>query len=62
MKVVTEDAFNHPDRVNELYLWGVLQAHQVMAKFLNGNFTGHPKFHTQMVVFKFDTMVPQVDI
>ena len=25
--VVAEDAFNNPGRDNELYLWGILQAH-----------------------------------
>ena len=34
MRVVAEYAFNHPDRDNELYLWGVLQDHRVMAEFV----------------------------
>ena len=45
MRVVADDAFNHPDRANEIYLWGVLQAHQVMLEFVKENFTGNPKFH-----------------
>ena len=32
--VVAEDAFNHPDRFNKLYLWGVLQAHRVVLEFV----------------------------
>ena len=62
MRVVAEDAFNHPDRANELYLWGVLQAHRVMLEFVKENFNGHPKFHTQTVTFILETMVPQVDL
>ena len=62
MRVVTEDTFNHPDRSNEIYLWGVLQAHLVMLEFVKENFTGHPKLHPQVVMFILDTMVPWVDI
>ena len=28
VRVVAEDEFNHPDRANKLYLWGVFQARQ----------------------------------
>ena len=58
MQVMAEDIFNHPDRANELYLWEVLQAHQVMAEFVKGNFTGHPKFHPHMVMFVLEEMIP----
>ena len=27
VRVVAEEAFNHPDKANALYLWGILQAH-----------------------------------
>ena len=57
-----EDAFNHTNRSNEIYLWGVLQAHRVMAEFVKKNFTGHPKFHPQMVMFILDTMVPRLEL
>ena len=50
-RVVAEDAFNYPDRANEVYLWGVFQDHPVMLDFLKEKFTGHPKFHPQMVMF-----------
>ena len=62
MRVVADDAFNHPDRANEIYLWGVLQAHQVMLEFVKEKFTGHPKFHPQIIVFILETMVPRVDL
>ena len=61
-RVVAEDVFNHPDRSKELYLWVVLQSHRIMAEFLKENFTGHPKFHTQMVIFILETMVPRVEL
>ena len=59
---MSEDAFKHPDRANELYLWGVLQAHRFMLDFVKENFTGHPKFHPYMVMFILETMVPQVEL
>ena len=62
MRVVAEVFFNHTDRANELYLWGVLQAHQFMLDFVKENFTGHPKFHSQMVMFILETMVPWVEL
>ena len=62
VRLVTRDASNHPDRANELYLWGVLQDHRVMAKLVKGNFTGHPKFHPQMFMFILDIMFPRVDL
>ena len=58
VRVVAEDAFDHPDRANELYVWGVLQAHRVMLDFVKENFTGHPKFYPQMVIFILETIVP----
>ena len=33
-----------------------------MAEFVKENFTGHPKFHPQMVIFILETMVPRVDL
>ena len=36
-RVVEEDVFNHPDRANKIYLWGVLQAHWVMLEFVKQN-------------------------
>ena len=60
--VVAEEAFNHPDRPNELYLWGVLQDHRVMAEFLKKIFTGHSEFHPQMVMFILETMVPRLEL
>ena len=33
-----------------------------MAYFFKDNFTGHPKFHPQMVMFILDTMVPWVEL
>ena len=60
--VVAEDAFNHHDRSKELYLWGILQAHRVMAEFIKENFNGHPKFHPQTVMFVLYTIVPQVEL
>ena len=62
MRVVAEYAFNHPDRDNELYLWGVLQDHRVMAEFVKEKFTGNTKFHPQMIMFVLKTMVPRVDL
>ena len=61
-RAVAEDEFNHPDIANELYLWGVLQAHRIMLELINENFTGHHKFHPQMVMFILETMVPQVEL
>ena len=55
-----EDYFNHSDRADELYLWGVFQAHRVMSEFVKKNFTGHPKLHPQVVMFILDTMAPRV--
>ena len=60
--VVVEDAFNHPDRANGLYLLGLLQAHRVMLEFVKENFTVHPKFHPQMFMFVLDIMVPRVEL
>ena len=34
VRVVSEDAFNYPDRANKIYLWGVLQDHRVMLEFV----------------------------
>ena len=62
VRVVAEDSFNHPGRVNEPYLWGVLHAHRVMADFFKENFTGHPKFHPQTVMFILDKMFPRVEL
>ena len=62
VRVVANDMFNHTDRANELYLWGVLQAHRDILEFVKENFTGHPKFHPQMVMFILETMVPRVDL
>ena len=61
MIVVAEDDLNHPDIANGIYLWDVLQAHRVMEEFVKENFTGHHKFHPQMVMFILETMVPRVD-
>ena len=58
MLLVAEDAFNHPDRSNELYVWGVLQAYWIMEEFVKENFTGHPKLHPHISMFVLDTMVP----
>ena len=33
-----------------------------MLEFLKEKFTGHPKFHPQMVMFILETMVPRVDL
>ena len=60
--VVSEDAFNNPDRANKLDFWGILQAHRVMAEFVKENFTGHTKFHLQMVMFILETMFFQVEL
>ena len=57
-----EDDFNHPGRANELFLWGLLQAHRVMAELVKEYFTKHPKFHIQMVMLILETMVPQVEL
>ena len=62
MRVVVEDAFNHPDIANELYLWGVLQANWVMLEFVKENFIGHPKFHPRMVMFILEKMVLRVEL
>ena len=62
MIVVAEDDLNHPDIANGIYLWDVLQAHQVMEEFVKENFTGHHKFHPQMVMFILETMVPRLDL
>ena len=62
VRVVAGDAFKHPDRANKLYLWGVFQAHQVILEFVKEKFTGHPKFHPQMIMFILDIMVPQVEL
>ena len=45
VRVVAEDAFNHPDRAKIIYLWGVLKANRVMLEFVNEKLTGHPKLH-----------------
>ena len=34
VRVVAEDEDNHPDRANEIYLRGVLQAHRVVLEFV----------------------------
>ena len=60
MGLLAEDTFNHLDRENELYLFGVLQAHWVMADFVKVNFTGLTKFHPQMVVFILEKIFPWV--
>ena len=62
VRVVAEDAFNNPDIANELYFWGLLQAHRVMFKFLKKNFTGNLKFCPHMVMFNLDTMVSRVNL
>ena len=62
MIIVEEDAFNHTDRSNELYFWGVLQANRVMLEFVKENFTGNSKFHPQMVIFILATLIPRVDL
>ena len=62
MRVVAEDDFNNTYIANKLYLWGVLQAHRVMTEFVKEIFTGHPKFHPQMVMFILETMVPRVEL
>ena len=62
VRVVAEDAFNHPDRANKLYLWGILQAYRFMLDFVKENFTGNPKFHPQMVMFILETMVSHVEL
>ena len=62
VQVVMYYAFNHPDRANEFYLWGVLQAHWFMVDFVKEKFTGNPKLHPHMVMFILDTMVPRVDL
>ena len=33
-----------------------------MLDFVKENFTGHPKFHPQMVIFILETMVPRVEL
>ena len=33
-----------------------------MLEFVKENFTGHPKFHPQIVMFISETMVPQVEL
>ena len=33
-----------------------------MLEFVRENFTGHPKFYPQMVMFILDTMVPRVEL
>ena len=33
-----------------------------MEEFVKENFTGHPKFHPQMVMFILETMVPLVEL
>ena len=53
VRVVEEDAFKHPDISNEFYLWGVLQGPRIMEEFLKEKFTGHPKFHPQMVILSW---------
>ena len=62
VKVVVEEAFNHPDRSNKLYLWDVLNAHRIMLYFVKENFTGNPIFHPQMVMFILEKMVPRVEL
>ena len=60
--VVEDYAFNRPDRANEIHLWGLSRDHQVMEKFVKEHFTGHLKFHTQMVMFVLETRVPRGDL
>ena len=62
MRLVTENAFNYPDRTNEPYLWGVLQDHRVMAEFVKEHFNGHPKLHPLIFMFTLETMVPRVEL
>ena len=62
MRVAEEDAFNHTDIANGIYLWGVFQDHRVMEEFAKENFTGHPKFHPQMVMLILEKMVPKVEL
>ena len=59
---MVEDSFNRPDRANELYLWGLLQARWVMAKFVKEKFAGNTKFQNPMFMLILYTMVPKVDI
>ena len=33
-----------------------------MLEFVKENFTGHPKFHTHMVMFILEIMVPRVEL
>ena len=60
VRVVAEDAFNHTDRANEIYLWGVFQAHWLMTDFVKNNFTKHPKLRPQMVMYILERMVPRM--
>ena len=57
MRVGAEHAYSFPQRVNTLYLWGVLQAHCVMAEFVKTNFREHSMFHPKMI-----TSVPKSEI
>jgi hypothetical protein len=61
-RVVAESAYTNEDNVNGIYLWGVLQAHRVMKKFIGSGFTGHEEFHPQMIMFLFETMTPRSEV
>ena len=62
VRVGSEHAYNFPHRANALYLWGILQAHRVMAEFVKTNFREHPMFHPKMIMFLFETSVPKSEI
>ena len=62
VRVGAEHAYNFPTRTNALYLWEVLQAHQVMAEFVRTNFREHPMFHPTIIMFLFETSVPKSGI
>ena len=62
VRVGSEHAYSFSDRANPLYLWGVLQAHRVMADFVKTNFREHPMFHPKMIMFLFETSVPKSEI
>jgi len=61
VRVEAEAAHTSEDNANGLYLWGVLQAHRVMKDFADKNFSMHPAFYPQLMMFLFENGTPRQD-
>lgn len=61
VRVEAEAAHTSEDNANGFYLWGVLQAHRVMKDFADKNFSMHPAFYPQLMMFLFENGTPRQD-